>query len=64
MVTWGDPAAGGDSSEVQDKLVRGQQIQAARYIFIAILKDGFVVTWGQAYAGCESEQTQAQLEWL
>ena len=38
VVTWGDAAYGGDSSEVQGQLRNVQQIQASRSAFAAILR--------------------------
>ena len=40
VVTWGDPAYGGDSSAVQDQLQGVQQVQATTGAFAAILADG------------------------
>ena len=37
VVTWGDPACGGDSSEVQGWLMSVRHIQASDYAFAAIL---------------------------
>ena len=39
-MTWGDPAFGGDISEVQDQLKGVQQVQATGGAFAAILSDG------------------------
>ena len=46
VVTWGDPEDGGDSREVQDRLVGVQAIQSTGWAFAAILSDGSVATWG------------------
>ena len=64
VVTWGDPYEGGDSSEVQEQLVRVQQIQSTRCAFAAILADGSVVTWGPSRLGvlaarCESSWSRS-----
>ena len=40
------PAFGSDSSQLQEQLVRVQQIQATGKAVAAILDDGSVVTWG------------------
>ena len=44
VLTWGHPAQGGASYQVQKQLVRVQQIQGISNAFAAILHDGFVVT--------------------
>ena len=50
-MTWGNPAYGGDSSQV----VRVQRIQATQSPFAAILDDGSVASWGNpAYGGVSS----------
>ena len=46
VVTWGDPAKGGDAGMVQEQLQHVQQIQASDCSFAAIHDDGSVVTWG------------------
>ena len=48
----GDAHNGGDSSSVQNQLKDVQQTQAFASAFAAILADGSVVTWGDAYAIC------------
>ena len=40
VVTWGNAADGGDSSDVQDQLKHVQQIEASRCTFAAVLCDG------------------------
>ena len=66
VVTWGDPAFGGDSSAVKEQLKNVQQIQATRSFwggaFAAILGDGSVVTWGDARHGGDSSAVQEQLK--
>ncbi|CAE7470270.1 mask, partial [Symbiodinium sp. KB8] len=62
VVTWGDAAAGGDSSAVQDQLKNVQQIQASNAAFAAILGDGSVVTWGEPRCGGDSSAVQRQLK--
>ncbi|CAJ1363519.1 unnamed protein product [Effrenium voratum] len=58
---WGNPDYGGDSSPVQEQLVRAQQIQATGLAFAAILDDGSVVTWGASSHGGDSSQVREQL---
>ena len=54
LVTWGDPDCGGDSSAVQDQLLKIQQLQASDRAFAAVLADGSVVTWGNSEFGGDS----------
>ena len=61
VITSGNPAGGGDSSNVREQLVRVKQIQATRNAFAAILHDGSVVTWGDPEEGGDSSQVQEQL---
>ena len=51
-----------DCSAVQDQLKNVQQIQASGSAFAAILRDGSVVTWGDADNGGESSSVQDQLK--
>ena len=60
-VTWGNPAYGGDSSQVQEQLTRVQEIRATDRAFAAIKDDGKVVTWGDARKGGDSSHVQDQL---
>ena len=46
VVTWGDPASGGDSGHMQNRLVNVQQLRASETGFAAILADGSLVAWG------------------
>ena len=62
VVTWGNPAHGGDSSEVQEQLKGVQQVQATSGAFAAILADGSVVTWGLQPHGGDSSKVQEQLK--
>ena len=62
VVTWGNPAYGGDCSAVQDQLRDVKQIQAARLAFAAILAKGSVVTWGSAGHGGDSLFVQDRLQ--
>ena len=48
IVTWGNPAFGGDSSRVQDQLRNVQQICGTRSAFAAILADGSCGDLGQS----------------
>ena len=61
LVTWGDPEAGGDSSQVQEQLRKVQHIQATQGALAAILDSGAVVTWGNPEEGGDSSQVQEQL---
>ena len=63
VVTWGDPDCGGNSSKVQDELVGVQQVQATPYAFVAMVDNGFAVTWGDLNKCCgiDSSQLQEQL---
>ena len=58
VITWGDPAEGGDSSEVADQLKQVQDICATRVAFAALIgaadSPGRVVTWGDHLAGGDS----------
>ena len=58
----GSPAHGGDSSAVQCQLGHVCQIQATSQAFAAVLKDGSVVTWGNAYFGGDSSTVQDRLQ--
>ena len=66
VVTWGDSADGGDSSAMQDRLTKVQQIRAAAGVsasaFAAILDDGSVATWGNAVTGGDSSAVQDRLK--
>ena len=64
VVTWGDPDAGGDSSQVQEQLRNVQHIQATAHAFAAILQSGNVVTWGDPKEGGDSSRVQEQLSLL
>ncbi|CAE6924199.1 DUSP12, partial [Symbiodinium sp. CCMP2592] len=61
VITWGDPGCGGDSSQVQDRLVGVQSISAASRAFAALRSDGAVVTWGDPTYGGDSGPVQKQL---
>jgi hypothetical protein len=54
IITWGDPACRGESSQVQHQLRNVQQVQATNHAFAAILADGSVVTWGEPEIGGDS----------
>ena len=62
IVTWGDPARGGDSTAIQDQLKNVQKIHATHGAFAAILAHGTVVTWGQPLLGGDSTAVQDQLK--
>jgi Ca2+-binding RTX toxin-like protein len=54
VVTWGDPASGGDSRAVADRLSSGVvQVFSNAGAFAALKRDGSVVTWGDPIAGGE-----------
>ena len=46
VVTWGDPAGGGDSSDVYSKFTSVQQLCASADSFAALNRDGTLVSWG------------------
>ena len=59
VVTWGDPAYGGECNTGHPRGVIA--LQATISAFTAILQDGSVVTWGFATEGGDSSRVQAQL---
>ena len=61
VVSWGNPAAGGDNQDVQDQLMDVRQIKANSSAFAAILGDGSVVTWGDPGAGGDCSCVRDQL---
>ena len=61
IVTWGNPEAGGDSSTVQGKLLKVQQVYATAHAFAAILADETVLTWGRPDSGGDSTPVQGPL---
>eukprot|EP00439_Symbiodinium_sp_Y106_P071187 s88_g12.t1 len=61
VVTWGCDVCGGDSSKVQDQLVRVEHIQATLCAFAALREDGAVVTWGHRDYGGDSSRVQERL---
>ena len=61
VVTWGQPACGGNSSAVSDQLRNVQQVQATCAAFAALLADGSVATWGNPNYGSDSSAVQDQL---
>eukprot|EP00435_Cladocopium_sp_Y103_P046423 s74_g13.t1 len=61
VATLGDPACGGDSSEVTDQLKSVHQVQATDGAFAAILSDASVVSWGDPSRGGNSSEVQDQL---
>ena len=60
VVTWGEPAEGGDSSSVQGQLKKVQEIQTSLLGFVAIIDDGSLVTWG--HEGLEEEEEDEEEE--
>ena len=58
VLTWGDPDDGGDCSDIQDRLVNVQKIQASLFAFAAVRGDGSVVTWGNPNCGGDSVAIQ------
>ena len=46
MVTWGNPASGGDSVAVQAQLKDVRHLQACDTAFAALLADGGAIAWG------------------
>lgn len=56
LVTWGCPAAGGDSQAVQAQLVAVRCVQASGGAFAALRQDGTVVVWGDRDQGGETSQ--------
>lgn len=46
VATWGHELAGGDSSEVRDRLRQVNLLHATESAFAAALADGSLVTWG------------------
>ena len=61
VVTWGDPAFGGDSSIVQTQLRHVQRLYSTYYAFAAVRSDGSVVTWGDPAFGGNCSRIQDQL---
>ena len=51
VVAWGDPRAGGNCSQIQEKLRNVQEMQATKSAFAALLQDGSVVVWGDPAHG-------------
>ena len=62
LVTWGDRRCGGDSSAVEHKLKKVQNVSATKRAFAAILADGSVVAWGEPEDGGDSSAVQHQLK--
>ncbi|CAE8643035.1 unnamed protein product, partial [Polarella glacialis] len=62
VLTWGDDAEGGDSSEVAALLTEGVvHICGIEQAFAAIKADGSVVTWGQQNMGGDSSAVASLL---
>ena len=47
ILTWGDPIFGGDCSAVQEHLQTVQRVQGMIHVFVGIVADGSVATWGR-----------------
>ena len=47
VVTWGDQSWGGDSRRVQAALRGVDKIYSTEIAFVAVVKDGTGVTWGE-----------------
>ncbi|CAJ1443361.1 unnamed protein product [Effrenium voratum] len=62
VVSWGDPAKGGDSSGVKEKLIHVRQIEATFGAFAAILEDGTVVAWGDPASGGDCSMVRERLK--
>ena len=62
VITWGNPDFGGDSEDVQDKLVDVKAIYTTSHAFAALREDGSVVTWGDADEGGDSSSVQDRLQ--
>ena len=58
VITWGNPACGGDSAAVRDELKRVQDLKATAGAFAARRADGSVVTWGNGWCGGDSERVR------
>ena len=62
VVTWGDPANGGNSSSVAGQLGGAvSQITSNYWAFAALKGDGSVVTWGDSRYGGSSSSVASQL---
>ena len=61
MVTWGDPACGGDSRGVREQLTKVKHIAGNQGAFAAIRLDGSIVTWGEVDSGGDSSAVRDQL---
>ena len=62
MVCWCRADHGGSSRLVQERLKNVQQIQASHGAFAAILRDGSVVTWGDANSGATAVRCRISCE--
>ncbi|KZR72726.1 SBBP repeat-containing protein [Prochlorococcus marinus] len=62
VITWGDPAYGGDSSSVDLELSSSvSQIFSSAKAFAAVKDDGSVVTWGDTNYGGDSSSVDLEL---
>jgi len=62
VITWGDPACGGDSSAVASDLSSGvTNIYSNSRAFAALKSDGSVITWGDPAYGGDSSSVASEL---
>jgi len=61
VVSWGQSDAGGDSRDVQERLLMVKQIVGSTGAFAALTAAGQLVTWGHESFGGDSSQVQAEL---
>ena len=64
VISWGDPAAGGDQTAVDASLQGGVASVVGNRegrAFAALKMDGTVVAWGDANSGGDASGVQAQL---
>ncbi|OLQ14872.1 hypothetical protein AK812_SmicGene946 [Symbiodinium microadriaticum] len=62
VVSWGNPALGGDSRMAQEELYDIVEIQASKCAFAALRADGLVFTWGDAAKGGDCSPVQESLQ--
>ncbi len=63
VISWGYSPAGGDSSEIDEKLKSGvKKLISTLGAFMALKDDGSVVTWGDPYFGGDSSDVANQLQ--
>ena len=54
VITWGNPAFGGDSSAVREQLKDVVSVHGFARAFAALRTDGAVITWGDMDCGGDS----------